>query len=328
MDIEKTLKKFKISKNELEIFDLDFLATYVKFHHKKEYGQSSILFWGFDENELKRLKEIALSSYLQVKKRYSKNLSFVCVSDSFDDNDKLSKAELDDKIILDLNEFEFIFKDREYNLLENVDFFPKSEISEIRIPVPLSNFDYELETESYSIESEKTYKYNLYKQHCECKEFKENSDLEKGDMRRLCKHLLNEYKNSFKPRNIDAFTLFLISNDISLKRYLEYLSIGDLEFPVYVSYSNLYDWINIFFPNENGHYKVYGYNKIEKRFSYNDKPIGYVPEMRSKLNELFESKKTKRSPSKINIKATNNKKKGCGTTILILLVILSLISFM
>lgn len=328
MNTEKIFEKFNITKNDIEKFDLDFLATYLKFHHKKEYGQSSILFWGYDKSETKRLSEIALSSYLQVKKRYSKNLTFVCVNKNFNDNDKLSKAQIDNKIILDLDEFEFIFKDREYNLLNNVDFFPKSEISEIRIPIPLSNFNYDVEIESYSNESENTYKYNLYKQHCECKEFNENSDYGKGDIRRLCKHLLNEYKNGFKPRNINAFTLFLISNDISLKRYLEYFNIGELEFPVYVSYSNLYNWVNIFFPNENGHYKVYGYNKLEKRFSYNDKPVGYIPELRSKLNKLFDSRKTKRKANKTNIKVTNDNKKGCGTTILVLILILSLISFM
>ncbi|QSS96660.1 hypothetical protein [Psychroflexus sp. ALD_RP9] len=325
MNKEEILKKFNITKNDVENFDLDFLSTYLKFHHKKEYGKSSILFWGFDKKEVQRLNEIAISSALDIKKRYSENITFICVNKDFNDDAKLAKAKKGNSIVLDLSEFEFIFKNREYNLLENTDFFPKKEISEIRIPIPLSNFNYEIETESYSAESDKTYKYNLYKQQCECKEFKENSDYEKGDLRRLCKHLLYEYKNSFKPINLNYFTLFLISNDISLKRYLEYFSIGELEFPVYVSYSNLYDWVNIFFPNENGKYKVYGYNKLEKRFSYNDKPIGYVPELRSKLNQIFESKRNKTNKTK----SLNNKgKTGCGTSILILIIIVSLISFL
>ncbi|WP_127844980.1 hypothetical protein [Psychroflexus aestuariivivens] len=325
MDKEELLEKFNINKNDVENFDLNFLATYLKFHHKKDYGKSTILFWGFDKEEVQKLNEIAINSALDVKKRYSENITFICINNDFDDNTKLEKANKGNSIVLNFSEFEFIFKNRDYNLLENSDFFPKKEISEIRIPIPLSNFDYEIETDSYSFESDKTYKFNLYKEQCECKEFKENSDYEKGDLRRLCKHLLNEYKNSFKPINLNYFTLFLISSDISLKRYLEYFSVGELEFPVYVSYSNLYNWVNIFFPNENGKYTVYGYNKLEKRFSYNDKPIGYVPELRSKLNQIFEPKRNKINKTK---PVNNNGKAGCGTPILILIIIASLISLL
>ena len=76
MNKEEILKKFNITKNDVENFDLDFLSTYLKFHHKKEYGKSSILFWGFDKKEVQRLNEIAISSALDIKKRYSEKYNF------------------------------------------------------------------------------------------------------------------------------------------------------------------------------------------------------------------------------------------------------------
>ncbi len=57
MNKEEISNKFNINKDDVKNFDLDFLATYLKFHHKKEYEKSSILFWGFDREKAPLLQE-------------------------------------------------------------------------------------------------------------------------------------------------------------------------------------------------------------------------------------------------------------------------------
>ena len=53
------IKKLGITEEEINQYGDVFLINYLKFHHKKYYGESSILFLGFTEEEIERLKKIA-----------------------------------------------------------------------------------------------------------------------------------------------------------------------------------------------------------------------------------------------------------------------------
>lgn len=74
----------------------------------------------------------------------------------------------------------------------------------------MSNFNENLEVESFSFSNENTYLTNLFEQTCNCNEFTQNnkSKYEKGDLRRFCKHLFLEYKQTFTPRKLSEIKDF------------------------------------------------------------------------------------------------------------------------
>lgn len=320
------IKKLGITDDEINKFGDIFLIDYLKFHHKKYYGESSILFLGFTEEEIERLKKTATLFNLKVKMKVSPNLNFVCVKNDFKDEKRIHRSKENGAIILTENEYLELFNENEYNIYENELIFPISIEEDLRIVKPLSNFNENLEVESFSFSSEKTYSTNLFEQTCNCNEFIQSnkSKFEKGDLRRFCKHLLLEYKQTFTPRKLSEIKDFVIENVHSLKSNFKKINIEKVILPIYFSYDNNNEWCDIYFPLKNS-YKKYSYNHLEERFSYDDKPHGYVPALRAELNKVFG---TKKQPSKINKKTIPNQNKGCASILLMLTVMVCSIMFL
>ncbi|OBQ50150.1 hypothetical protein JJL45_11745 [Tamlana sp. s12] len=310
------IKKLGISDEEINQYGDVFLINYLKFHHKKYFGESSIVFLGFTKEEIEQFKKKSNLFKINVKLRISPNLNFVCVKKDFKDEKRINKSKENGAIILTESEYLELFNENEYNIYDNELIFPTSVEEDLRIVKPLSNFNENIEVESFSFSNEKTYSTNLFEQTCDCNEFIQSnkSKYEKGDLRRFCKHLLLEYKQTFAPRKLSKIKDFLIENGYSLKSNFKKINIEKIILPIYFSYDNDNEWCDIYFPVKNT-YKKYGYNHIEKRFSYDDKPYGYVPALRTELNKVFG---TKNQQSKINKKAVPNQNKGCVSVLLML----------
>jgi hypothetical protein len=311
------IHKFNIVEEEVNQFDSAFLIDYLKYHHKKHYGESSILFLGFNEEEVEKLKLHASKYNLKINVRISTTLSFVCVNNDFEDKKRIFKAKELGAVILNKNEFFELFKDSEYRIFEN-DLIYLSTIPEnFRIVKPLSNFNEDVVVQSFSFESESSYLTNLFLQTCTCKEFSSNNKInyEKGDLRRFCKHLISEYKYSFTPIEISEFKRFLIENQYSLKRNFKEINLEKISLPIYLSYENNNDWCDIYFPVKDS-FSKYSYNHMEERFSYDDKPHGHVVTLRAELNKLFGSKKPV-IVKKINKKTVQNQNDGCASVFII-----------
>lgn len=322
------IKKFDLSEEELIQFDDVFLINYLKFHHKKHYGESSILFLGFNVEEVEELKVIAIKSGLKINVRISTTLSFVCVNNDFEDKKRIKKAKESGTIILNKHEFYDLFKDDEYKILKNELIYNSSIPENFRIVKPLSNFNKNIEVESFSFENHKTYLTNLFLQTCSCKEFSSGNKInyEKGDLRRFCKHLILEYKQSFTPIELSDFKRFLIENQYSLKRNFKEIYIEKISSPIFLSYENNNDWCDIYFPVKDS-FSKYSYNYKEERFSYDDKPYGHVKTLKTELGKIFGSKQVTIT-KKGNKKAVYNQNEGCASVFIIGIFFLCIIMFL
>lgn len=319
------IKKLGISEEEISLYGDIFLINYLKFHHKKNYGESSILFLGFTEEEIEKLKKNAILFNIKIKIKISPNLTFACIKNDFKDEKRINKLEENRTVVLTESEFLELFSKDEYKVLENELIFPKSVEDDLKIVKPLSNFNENIEVESFSFSNEDIYITNLFEQTCNCKEFTQNnkSKFEKGDLRRFCKHLLLEYKQNFTPKKLSKIKDFLIENGFSLKSNFKKISIEKLVSPIYFSYENDNEWCDIYFPSKNS-YQRYSFNHLEERFSYDDKPYGYVPELRKELAKTFGSKKTS---NKNNLIGKPNQNKGCASVLLLFAIMICYIFF-
>lgn len=277
-----------ISDFEIDQFEKDFLLKYLKFHHPRKTGHSSILFLGFNEEELNLIKKDFLPTSLEIKVRVSQNLTFLCVKSNFKNEKRISIAKKNGTFIINENEFYVLFNKDTYDIELNSEIYPQSITKNLRIVKPLSNFNETIQIESFSFDSDRTYSLNLYNQTCTCNEFVsgEKEKFEKGDLRRLCRHLIFKYKRSFSPKKLTPFKRFLFDNQYSLKEKVKQTTFFGVDLPVYFSYDNRSDWCDIFFPTNNI-YKRYSFNIREERFSYNDKPYGYVKQLRQELEKHF-----------------------------------------
>jgi len=181
-----------------------------------------------------------------------------------------------------------LFSDIEYNLRNCTLIYDISVPVELRIAKPLSNFDRTLEVASFSFESKEKYLVNLYTSTCSCKDFSQQnrSQYVQGDIRRFCKHLMQEYKSNFGLSAATDFQKFIIENSQTLYTQVEYLKLDELTTPVIVNYRFKDEWWNIFIQNEKGAYKSYGYSPMDGRFSYGETPRGLTAPLRQKLEKL------------------------------------------
>ena len=314
------IKKLGLSDIEIHQFGDVFLINYLKFHHKKNYSTSLILFLGFNDEEIKKLKRIAILSKLKINIRISNNLNFVCVKNDFKYEKRIKKSKETGVVILTESDFLELFNENEYKIYENELIYPKSVPEDFRIVLPLSNFNENVVVESFSSSNENTYLTNLFTQTCNCKEFYlgNKSNYEKGDLRRFCKHLISEYKDSFTPKKLTEFKDFLIENGYSLKSNLKNIYLEKINSPIYLSYDNNNDWCDIYFPIKNS-FSRYSYNHKEKRFSYDDKPHGHVTAIKSELNKFFG---TKKQTTKAVKQITQNQNEGCASILLMFALVI------
>lgn len=319
------IKKLGLSEEEINQFGDVFLINYLKFHHKKRYRTSSILFLGFSDEEFQKLRTIANQSYLDIHIKISPNLSFVCAKFDYTDEKRIKKAKENGAILLKKSEFLEIFNVPDYKIHENELICPISVQENFRIVKPLSNFDKNVVVESFSFSNESTYLTNLFLQTCNCAEFTKGgkNNYEKGDLRRFCKHLVSEYHHSFTPKKLTGLKGFLIENQYSLKRNLIQIYLEKVSSPIHLSYESNNDWCDIYFPNKNSFYR-YSYNYKEERFSYDNKPHGHVTTLRTELTKIFGSKK---ETKKNNKKVIHNQNEGCASVLVMGLIIIFILCF-
>ena len=285
--VKKQLIEIGLKQNEIDSLELKDAIQYIRFFHRKEWGVSTILFIGFSDEEMGVLSNRAENCKLSVKNKLSNNLSFICVSENAAQK-RVEKAKSYNAIILKKDEFEIIFDGSEYNLTDNELLYEHSVPKEFRITKPLSSFDQYIDVESFSFDSDNVYLVNLYQMTCTCKDFekKQRHQYLKGDIRRLCKHLIDVYKNSFGLIGLSDLNRYIIENGYSVNKHFRYFNIEKIPLPIAVNFESKDDWWNVFMANENGIYFRYGYYPAEKRFANNEKPRGFVPILRNKLDEL------------------------------------------
>ena len=286
---------FGLRIEEVENLSLEDLKYYFNFCLGKSYAISSFLIIGYDK-ESKRLNTIARNCKFKVATipnqfivKDTNVVAFLCSENIAPLT--LEKAKRRGTVILKkdfLEKFHTVFfTDTTHS--QNADFlFDKNIPIEYRIIKPLSNYDKEIKVNSFSFESDNTYSVNLYKMTCTCKDFHERqrSLLPVGDIRRLCKHLMREYKHNIGLNGLSDFNKNIFNEGYALNKNFKNVIIENVSQPVIINYDTANDWWNIYFPTESGTYKRYGYSPSEKRFSYNEKPKGFVKPLRAKLQEL------------------------------------------
>lgn len=230
------------------------------------------------------------------------------------------------------------FDDKEINSLKNSDYlinkneniYLKNVREEFRITKPLCNFDYVGKVESFSLSSELVFDVNLYRGTCSCSDFINNKryEFQLGDLRRFCKHLIYRYNNYFKPRELSEIQKYLLEDCRAIRTNFKKITLPKVEKPIYLNY-NLDDdeGCDIYFPYKNNVYERFCYNYKDEWFSYEDKPIGYVKDLRIELNKIFRPEKEFNKKRKLNreIKQADANIEGCIWAFVVVVIILILV---
>ena len=319
--LQQCLLNLGLKQTEVESLTYDEAIQYLRFHHRKNWELTNILFLGFSETEETTLNEKAKRASLKVKKQLGSDLDFICISELAPTKRK-EKAESYQAIIISKGDFELVFDNSSYSLCSNKMLYDFSIPKDFRITKPLSNFNQDIEIESFSFDNENTYIVNLFKTTCSCNDFekKERSQYPKGDIRRLCKHLIDGFKNSFGTTGLSDLNKFIIEEGHPVKKNIYSFNIENVLSPISVYYDSKEDWWNIFMRNDKGLYCRYGYSSSEKRFANNEKPIGLAPALRNKLDEMDNRIFTKNN-SNSKIKSSVKSPKGCASIIVAILSI-------
>lgn len=286
--------EFGLKYEEVEHLTTEDLTTYFNFYHGRNTETSSILVYGFGEKERKEISALAKVCKFKVATKPSEfifnstnKVAFICSPDTL----MVEKAKQFGTTVLSK---EFFEKFRSVFFSEpadevNIDFLFNQQIPvEYRIIAPLSNYNRMCEVKSFSIDNDNVYSVNLHKMTCTCKDFTETNraQVQVGDIRRLCKHLMRQYTYLVGITGLSNFSQCILSEGHGLKRNIKNIYVEGVHLPVVISYENAHDWWNIYFPNTAGIYKRYGYSPANERFAYDEKPSGFVKPLRSKLKEL------------------------------------------
>ncbi|MEX1191878.1 MAG: hypothetical protein WEA99_07865 [Brumimicrobium sp.] len=322
MKIKNKLIELGLTDSEIEELGLDQAITYFRFHHKKNYGVSSVLFSEMESDKLSEFHRLATKSGLKINSRISSALTFFCYEN--EKQERLNKAKEYGTVTITPEAFKKIFSIQEYSLQGCDLIFDPSINKEFRVAKPLSNFDHEVEVNSFSLSSDRVYSVNLFKQTCTCDEFinSTRSDYKAGDIRRFCKHLMDDYEKSFGLTGLTIIQKGLIQNKYSVKTHLDKITISSLELPVYINRDEVEDWWNIYAAIDGKTYSKYGFDPIEERFAYNDKPHGHVKTLREELQK-YKQQFSKQPKEKVSQKNKSQKKvdnTGCPSILLIPLI--------
>lgn len=321
------ITSFGISTHEINILSVPQALCYLKHYHTKINGKSSIYFHGFPKFEVSNLTEIAINSNLTVYKRvvYNKffyKITFIC-SAKPTSSDVLEIAQNCNSRILSKSQFNLIFSISDLSILKDCGVMFDFSVPDIfRIPKPLNNFNTDTQIQSFS-QKDTIYTINLHKMSCTCPDFRNRnrSYYLIGDIRRLCKHLLNEYQHSFGLSGLTQLQKFLIENGHALKSKTKELEIAKTNQKVLISYDSIDDWWKIFTTNREGSYQCYEYVPYEKDFIYGDKPYGIVTPLRTELNSIYKNLKHK-SKQRFKSKKSKESSNSSGCAIVVLLIIL------
>lgn len=238
-------------------------------------------------------------------------------------------------LLITPKEFAEIFTKEDYYNLKECEVFYNIHIQKhFSIPKPLNNFNFEKEVQSFSIGSENIYRINLYYQTCNCGDYLKNNRQAylRGDIRKLCKHLMDEYCNSFGTIGLSSIQKAFFENGYPVEDNLDEIFIESLKYPIFINRADINGWWRIFVSTNSATYKGYGYSTEEKRFSYNEKPHGYIRELREAIkvySEKYNHSKKIVSNNSLRKKKTNENENiepdGCVASITFILFILLLI---
>lgn len=290
MSIEKNglIQKFGLSEEELDLYGIDFLIQYLKYHKQNKIG---VFFLGFDKHELVEVKNIASLSNLLIVNDFSNDIDVFCIKEGFKYD--IKKYEIKDStVVISESEFVEIFKiEKDYLINKNGNIYPYSVKEELRIVKPLSNFDVVRKIQSYSDNNRIEYNVNLYKGTCTCKDYvlSNRGQYVNGDLRRYCKHLKDLYKSSFFPRELKCITKYFLKEKFYLRQNIDKINITAINKTIYVAYNTGGADCDFYFPIENDSFKNYGYN-YETKYFY-DRPHGYATVLRKELDNYFRSKR-------------------------------------
>lgn len=322
------IKKIGLSDDEINLYGTDFLLQYLKYHHNTTYYVSTILFLGFEGEELNSLKSKAKGNGLEVKERIGE-LTFVCVNENFKDSKRINKAKEYDVFFINKKEFLEIFKEGEYLVNKNENIYINSIREEFRITRPLSNFDFTAKVKSFSFTSDFKYDVNLFKGTCNCSDYTNNRRFgyQQGDLRRYCKHMIWYYRDVFKPRELFGVKEYLIENCYSIKKDFRSINLPKVEKPIYLSYDLNGQDCDIYFPYRNNVYEKYCYDFKNEYFDFDEKPNGYVRDLRLELNKIFRPEKEfyKKKKSRRETKEIDANVNGCVYFFVFIVIVLILI---
>jgi hypothetical protein len=325
----RIISDFGLSQEEINKLSIQKAISYIRFYHEKKYGKSSILFRGFPKADAEGLAKIASANNLIVNSRISPNLTFLC-TDNFAGSKTIETEKSNGMRVLHKYEFNIIFSDNEnvYDLQDNEFLYDLSVPSELRIAKPLSNFDYNFQVTSFSFESDVSYEVNIFRMTCSCPDFQKQKRAEYkiGDIRRLCKHLMFEYKNRFGIHGQSKLNNFIIDNCYSLKKNFMDFVIEKSNQKVILNYDNTHDWWSIFIEDKKGSYQRYGYSPTQKGFAHNDKPIGIVGQLRIKLDQIYENLSGTGARIK-NKRMDKTNPQGCANVLLFIVLVVLLFKF-
>jgi len=318
-EILNQLVSLGLKMDEINELSVNNAILYIRFHHEKQYGTSSILFIGFSDKEVNKLSAIAIACNLSIKSRISNDLTFLCFSE-YSINKRVEKAKAYGTTVLTKNDFEKLFFETEYTLQDNKFLYDLTVPLELQIAKPLSNFDKNVEVESFSFNSDNIYTVNLHQMTCNCFDFekKQRAQYSKGDIRKMCRHLMHLYRNNFGLIGLSPFNSYLIENGYSLSKHFRNITLGKLDRPVLLNFESSNDWWDIFVPNEKGIYTKYGYSPLEERFSYDDKPHGVVAPLKQKLKEIKEQLNRKND----DVIEKQQSNKGCVYLVILAVLII------
>lgn len=323
------LKKIGFSDDEINLYGIDFLLQYFRFHRRKDQ-QITVFFSGFKNEEFKLVKDIAIKNDLTVEFKFSEKINILCVKESF--NGDLRKLQEQDFFIVLLEEvFLEIFKEREIIINRNENIYLYSIYEEFRIIKPLSNFNCIHKVDSYSDETSKFYNVNLYFGTCSCKDYSlsNRGNFQSGDLRRYCKHLKDLYRISFPQNGNEGIKKYFFDNRFNLKKNLRKISLPIVDKPLYLSYNLDDGGCEIYFPTKNNSFEIYHYDYEAEYFSYDDKPYGYVKDLRIELNKIFRKEKEsfKKRQMHREMKESDANVKGCIYFFCFIVIIICFIFF-
>lgn len=325
IELQELLKKSGLTLDEINRMSERELLQSFYLISNKYFGEIQIIFAGFSEEQMLELNKTAKQLGMTVKLQLSPNISFFCIGQSISSN-RLKKAEEFNTIILTDNLFNEISKVEKIDFSNNSIFINENVTPDLRVFVPFSKFDIKHEIKSFS--SEEIYSLNLKHMTCTCADFIKNNRgrFEPGDIRRLCKHLIELYSQLIGSIGLSEINFSIIKNGHGINSNYDILKIGETNNRVGIIYDNERPWCDVYAKNKNGEYERYGYDKIERRWSYNEKP----PSIAKQIEDLI-SPKLKNVISNIDTKVQNKKDNnperigGCIGILLIIAVIIGVL---
>jgi hypothetical protein len=314
--IKDKLLQIGLTEEECASFSEYEQFQYLRFYTKKNWQKISITFIGFSDSESDSLLTKVDNESLKVYKNLSKSLNFICLSESVSEK-QIEKVKKCGVTVLPTNIFLKLFQFK-YELIDNETLYNLNVSKAFKIAKPLSNFNENINVESFSENNENYYSANLYTMKCSCGEFssRHKSMYPLGDLRRLCKHLILLYKNNFGVYQVSPFAKGVFEDGYGLASKFRQIRVDEIDDAIVINFEQELGWWNLYVPNKQGDYIKYGYSPTEKRFSHNRKPIGIIPQLRIKLDALeneFSSSVNKKHTNTTSDESSN----GCLSVIVV-----------